>query len=145
MAAISDSIEIHAPPTAAFEVVSNLEEMGKFSPENTGGQWVKGANHAAMGAQFKGTNRSGSQSWTTTATVVEFTPPTNFAFEVKFGPVKVARWTYLIEETANGSRVTESWVDRRSPVVRTVARTPVKDRASFIRETLQKIKAHLEA
>ena len=148
MSAVTETIEIHAAPTTVFDAVTKLENMGQFSPENTGGQWIKGADRAALGARFKGTNRSGEQTWNTTATVVEFTAPHNFAFEVTFGPVKVARWTYLIEETANGSRVTESWVDRRNGVVRRMARTPVTDRDSFTRdslhETLTKLKAFLE-
>jgi hypothetical protein len=149
MSSFSESIEINAAPQAVFDTVSKLEVMGQFSPENTGGEWTKGATGASVGAKFKGTNVSGKASWSTTATIVTCRAPTSFAFEVTVGPAKVARWTYDIEATAGGSKVTETWIDRRSALVKKLARTPVTDRDTFTQEsiktTLAKLKEHLES
>jgi len=68
---------------------------------------------------------------------------------VTFGPFKVSRWRYEIEPTATGSRVTESWSDRRGSFVRNRTKGIVADREAFtrqsIRSTLDAIKASLEA
>ena len=65
----SDSIEIAASPEAVFATLSNLPEMGRLSPENTGGEWLGGATGPALGAKFKGTNARGSDTWSTTVRV----------------------------------------------------------------------------
>jgi hypothetical protein len=148
MALISDTVDIGATPESVFDTVSHLERVGEFSPENTGGEWADGATGPALGANFRGTNSNGTKSWSTKARVVAFERPSDFAFEVHVGPVKVARWAYKIEATAAGSHVTESWVDRRSSLVRRFSGAIEKDRESFTREsirtTLANLKAHLE-
>jgi hypothetical protein len=111
---LSQSIEINASPEEVFRTVTDLPAMGRLSPENTGGEWLNGATGPAVGARFKGRNANGAKTWTTTVTVVEFSAPSTFAFEVNVGPAKVARWAYAVEATPTGSRVTESWTDRRS-------------------------------
>jgi hypothetical protein len=150
MSQLSESIEINASTDIAFRAVSDLPSMGQYSPENTGGEWLGGAEGPTIGAKFKGTNANGAKSWTTTSTVVEFTPPSAFAFEVTVGPSKVARWSYAIEPTASGCKVTESWIDRRSAISRWVGgkASGRGDRADFtaqsIRETLSNLKNKLE-
>ncbi|MGC2486175.1 MAG: SRPBCC family protein [Acidimicrobiales bacterium] len=147
---LSESVDINAPAESAFRAVTDLPSMGQYSPENTGGQWLGSAEAPALGAKFKGTNANGTKSWTTTSTVVEFTPPSAFAFEVTVGPSKVARWSYSIETTASGCRVTESWVDRRGALSRWVGgkASGRVNRAGWtagsIRETLANLKNKLE-
>lgn len=111
---VSQSIDIAASPEDVFRVITDLPSMDRLSPENTGGEWLDGASGPALGVKFKGTNVNGTKSWSTTVTIAEFVPPTSFAFEVTVGPAKVARWSYVVESTPTGSRVTESWTDRRS-------------------------------
>ena len=109
---LSESVDINAPADTVFRAVSDLPSMGQYSPENTGGEWLGGVQGPAIGAKFKGTNANGAKSWTTTSRVVEFTPPSAFAFEVTVGPAKVARWSYSIEPTA--SRLSRDGVLDRS-------------------------------
>jgi polyketide cyclase/dehydrase/lipid transport protein len=150
MKELTESVDIDAPADNVFRAVSDLPSMGQYSPENTGGEWLGGAQGPSIGAKFKGTNANGAKSWTTTCTVVEFTPPRAFAFEVTVGPSKVARWSYSIEPTASGCRVTESWIDRRSALSRWAGgkASGRNDRADFtarsIRETLNNLKNKLE-
>jgi uncharacterized protein YndB with AHSA1/START domain len=149
MASISDSVDIAASPEAVFEAVSHLEKMGQFSPENTGGTWLKGATGPSLGAQFRGTNQSGKKSWTTGVKVVTYDKPHAFAFEVTAGPAKVALWSYEITATDSGSRVSETWLDRRGKVGAMFSKFIRTDREEFtrtsIRTTLENLKAHLEA
>jgi hypothetical protein len=147
---LSQTIEINATPEEVFRTVTDLPAMGRLSPENTGGKWLNGAQGPAVGAKFKGTNANGSKSWTTSVTVVEFTPPSAFAFEVNVGPAKVARWAYVVEATSTGSRVTESWTDRRSALSKWIGgkSSGVAHRDQFtvqsIQTTLENLKKTLE-
>jgi hypothetical protein len=147
---LSQSIEINASPDEVFRTVTDLPAMGRLSPENAGGEWLNGATGPAVGARFKGRNANGTKSWTTTATVVEFSAPNSFAFEVNVGPAKVARWAYAVEATPTGSRVTESWTDRRSALSKWIGgkSSGVAHRDQFtvesIRTTLDNLKKTLE-
>lgn len=147
---LSQSIDINASPADVFRTITDLPAMGRLSPENTGGKWLNGADGPAVGAKFKGTNANGSKSWTTTVTVIELTPPSAFAFEVNVGPAKVARWAYAVEATPTGSRVTESWTDRRSALSKWIGgkSSGVAHRDQFtvqsIQTTLDNLKKTLE-
>jgi polyketide cyclase/dehydrase/lipid transport protein len=83
---------------------------------------VKGATGPALGAVFKGTNRNGIRRWSTTVTVIVCEPGKVFEFAVTSGPLAVANWRYEFEETETGCRVTESWLDKRTPWFASVAR-----------------------
>ena len=107
------SLEIAAPPEKVWALVSDLPRMGEWSPENAGGKWVKGATGPALGAVFEGVNKNGFRRWSTVVTVVGCEPNKVFEFAVTSGPLKVATWRYEFEETDDGCRVTESWVDQR--------------------------------
>ena len=149
MSEISHSIEIAVSPAKVFEAVSHLELMGQFSPENTGGRWLKGATGPAQGVKFRGTNTNGKKNWTTLATVVSCESPSQFAFEVTVGPAKVSRWEYRIEPTASGSLVSETWTDRRSSLAKRLSKSIRADREEFTRHSIQTtlagLKSHLES
>lgn len=150
MTSLSRSIDIKTAPERVFRAIVDLPAMGRFSPENTGGQWLQGAVGPALGVRFKGTNANGTRKWTTTATIVEFEPPSSFVFEVTVGPAKVARWSYCVEPIAGGCRVTESWTDRRNVLAKWIGgkssgrvdRTEFTDRS--IETTLANLKRALE-
>ena len=148
MELIQRSIEISATPEKVFPLIAHLERMGEFSPENTGGTWVRGATGPEVGARFKGTNARSGQRWTTLATVTTYLLPTAFVFEVTAGPFKVARWAYEIEATTSGCKVTESSTDRRGRFVRLFEKGG-GDRAAYtatsIEQTLANLKAACEA
>jgi Polyketide cyclase / dehydrase and lipid transport len=114
--------DIAAPAEKVWMLVTDLPRMGEWSPENAGGKWAKGATGPALGAVFTGTNKNGLRRWSTTVTVVGCQPHTLFEFAVTSGPLAVATWRYDIEDTDNGCRVTESWIDQRKRWFATVAR-----------------------
>lgn len=149
MTTTAASLDIAASPDLVFAAISDLEQMGRFSPENTGGEWLGGARGPGLGVKFRGANANGGKTWTTTATITEFAPPTKFAFEVTVGPVKVSRWSFELEPSPIGTRITETWLDRRPWLVRRFYSSPVADREAFtvasIATTLERLKAHLEA
>jgi hypothetical protein len=111
---VVETREMAAPAEKVWAMVSDLPRMGEWSPENQGGRWVKGATGPALGAVFRGKNRSGLRRWSTTVTVIECRPGQVFEIAITFGPVGISNWRYEFEETANGCRVTESWHDQRT-------------------------------
>lgn len=138
---------VSAPPEKLWGLVSDITRMGDWSPETTGAAWSGGADRPAVGARFKGTNRNGSRSWKTECVVVSCDPGRNFAFDVKAGPLKVARWSYEFEAVEGGCRVVERWEDHRGPVITWLSPlvSGTKDRAERNRETMTETLSRLAA
>ena len=142
-----------APAQQVYELVSDLPRMGEWSPENTGGRWLRGATGPAAGAKFRGTNRAGWRFWSTTVTVTAAEPGRRFAFEVDAAGIPISTWEYEFAESGSdgGCRVTERWKDRRPGWMRAVSvpMMGVRDRAAHNRrnmqETLRRVKAAAEA
>jgi len=108
----SVTVRIAASPERVYEVVSDVTQMGRLSPECTGGRWLGGVTGPAVGARFKGTNKRGMVRWSTTNRVVAAEPGREFSFETKQSGT---RWTYRLEPDGDGTLVTESrapWRDR---------------------------------
>lgn len=147
---VSVTVHVDAAPAAVYALVSDLPRMGEWSPENTGGRWIGGATGPNVGARFKGTNRNGIRRWSTTVTVVEATAGEAFAFDVAYGPLPVAHWSYRIAAADRGCDVTETWEDRRTGLMNVLGAlgSGVRDRRTFtetsIRTTLDRLKAAAE-
>src|SRR3546814_8819948 len=108
----SVTVRIAAPPERIYAIVTDIENMGRLSPECTGGRWLAGATGPRVGARFKGTNKRGLMRWSTTNLVVDAEHDRRFAFETKQSG---ARWSYVIGPDGDGTLVTDSrssWRDR---------------------------------
>lgn len=139
---------IAAPPERVWSMLSDVSRMGEWSPETTGCEWRKGASGPAVGARFRGRNELGKRSWKTDCVVTDAEPGRAFAFEVKAGPIGIARWEYRIEQTDDGgSRVEERWTDLRHKVLLKPSKliSGVDDRASHNRESMEQTLERLAA
>ena len=138
---------IAAPAGSLYGMVSDLPRMGEWSTENTGGKWLKGATGPAVGARFKGANRSGWRRWSTTVEVVVAEPGREFAFDVSAHGLPVARWGYRFEPADGGTTVTEYWEDHRSPLIAKITglAVGVSDRAAHNRAGMEATLARLAA
>lgn len=141
---------IAADPVHLYELVSDVTNMGRWSPETTKCKWLKGAIGPVVGAKFRGSNKAAWRRWQTTSTVVAADPGERFAFDVGFGPVNIARWTYEFHAEGEGTRVVERWDDRRpksfkkpSAVVMNVPDRPEHNREGMV-ATLANLKAAVE-
>jgi hypothetical protein len=111
---LTRSTQVDAPAELVWSLVTDLPAMGKLSPENTGGEWRKGATGPVVGARFRGRNRNGWRRWSTDVLVTRCDPGKSFAFAVSSFGVPVAEWAYDITAGADGGcTVAESWADRR--------------------------------
>jgi hypothetical protein len=116
------SRDIAAPSEKVWGLVSDLPRMGEWSPENRGGKWLNGASGPATGAEFSGRNSNGVRKWSTKVTVVDCAPGQAFEIVVSLGPFTISSWRYDFEDTPGGCRVTESWDDHRTALMRLMGR-----------------------
>ncbi len=139
MSDLEVSRTIAALPEKLYDMVSDMPRMGEWSPENTGGQWLKGATGPTFGARFQGTNKNEKKGWTTTSIIDEADRGQAFAFRVVVGPIKVARWGYRFEAVDGGTKVTETWDDQRGWLARKAggSASGVHDRLSFNRSSME--------
>lgn len=141
---------VAASPEKVYEMVSDLPRMGEWSPENTGGKWVKGASGPAVGAVFQGTNQLGRKKWKTVSKVTAADVGREFAFDVTAAGMKVAGWGFTISPAADlvgGSTVTHWWDDHRNPVIAKITGLAlgVKDRAAHNRSNMEHMLERLTA
>ncbi|MCF8609503.1 SRPBCC family protein [Gordonia sp. HY285] len=99
---IEDSIEIDASPEAVWSVISDLKRMGEWSPQCK--KMIVFGGDVKQGARTLNVNRRGPLVWPTSAKVVAFEPNREIAFRITENHTV---WSYRIEPTATGSRVTE--------------------------------------
>jgi hypothetical protein len=118
---VSDTIWIDVAPEAAYDAVSDVTQMGRWSPENTGATLARPADAAYVGMHFVGSNKRGPARWQTRCTVTAADRGSRFAFDVdRYGiapvllPVSVASWAYAFEPQDGGTLVTETWHDGRT-------------------------------
>lgn len=135
------TVERSVPLTAdvAYRLVSDVTNMGRWSPETTSCRWIGGAARAASGARFRGSNRRGSFRWTTTCTVVDSEPGRRFSFDVRYGVLPMARWTYEFESSSEECTVRETWIEHRPRWLIALDRVifGIADRAEHNRQTMQ--------
>ena len=68
---VAVEISIAAPPARVWELVTDLQLMGHWSPEYQGGEWLDGATGPMLGARFKGRNKRLGREWESVSTVLE--------------------------------------------------------------------------
>ena len=150
VATVSVTQEIAAPAELVWALVTDLPRMGEWSPENLGGEWVKGATGVAVGARFKGRNKNGSKAWSTSVVVNELEAPQKFSFALMALGKNWCDWVYEITPTAAGCTVTHSWLDHRSKVANILGKfvSGVSERSEHNRrnmeETLKNLKTAAE-
>lgn len=131
-------------------MISDVTRMGEWSPEATGGRWVGRVREPQVGAAFWGVNRNRWHRWATFCRITEADVGRRFAFDSKLG-FPFANWAFDFEPTPAGCKVTQTWTDRRNPVIRRVGwlADGVRDRpahnAAGMEETLDRLAAAAEA
>ncbi len=100
---IEGSIDVEASPSAVWEVVADLRRMGERSPQCKRMFILRGP--VREGTVTVNLNNRGPLWWPTTAKVTRFERERVLAFHV---PINGTTWTYELEPTASGTRLTES-------------------------------------
>jgi uncharacterized protein YndB with AHSA1/START domain len=111
---VSVSKAIAATPEEVWSLITDLPAMGRWSPENDGGDWIRGATGPELGAKFRGKNSWEGKSWKAPVTITEYDAPRRFTFQMRIGPFGGADWSFDIEPTPNGCNVTQMWVQKET-------------------------------
>jgi hypothetical protein len=103
-----------------WSLISDVTQIGRFSPETFEAEWIGGTTGPAVGARFRGhvkRNEKGPVYWTE-CTVVACEPGREFAFVMQskpfglpIGPRGIVQltWSYVLVEVDGGTDVTESF------------------------------------
>lgn len=143
------SLHIDAPAERIYDLVTDVTQMGRWSPECTGGTWLDGGG-PTTGARFKGSNKRGLMRWSTKCTITKADRPSAFEWQVaESGMV----WGYRFEPDGEGTLVTEYREKTREIpfYVKLVQRSGLigRDREHLMvegmRQTLERVKAAAEA
>ncbi|MGV9313688.1 SRPBCC family protein [Streptomyces sp. NPDC003691] len=149
---VSVSLEIGVPPELVYATVTNVADMGRWSPECTGADLAEAPAAIRPGTGFTGHNDSGRRPWSTRCRVTAADPGERFSFLVRALGLRVSIWSYRLEPLDSGrrTRVTETWTDQRGPLMLWIGRqvSGVQDRAEYNRAsmetTLERLKEFLE-
>jgi uncharacterized protein YndB with AHSA1/START domain len=99
------SIDIAAPPEKVWSLLTDVTQMGRWSPECNRCAWLDGAAGPKVGAKFKGWNKRGLMRWSTVSTVVTADEPSHFAWQVDNSGMQ---WGYKFDDDGEGAtHVTE--------------------------------------
>lgn len=105
------TVHMAAPADQIWNLVADIGNTGRFSPETFEAEWLGGATGPALGAKFRGhvkRNEIGPVYWTT-CRVTACEPGREFGFEVLVGDRPVNNWHYTFTPVGDGTDVTESF------------------------------------
>lgn len=102
---------MNAEPLTVWNLVSDVTQMGSYSPEVFEAEWLDGASGPEVGARYRGhvrRNEIGPIYWTT-CEVTECVPGKVFEFAVIIGGKAANTWRYEFAAADGGTDVTESF------------------------------------
>lgn len=149
-----DEVTVHvaAPPEKVWELVADVTQVGRLSPETFEAEWVGGATGPAVGARFRGHVRRGGRGpvvYWTECVVTACEPGREFAFDVLGAGRKVNSWRYVFTPSGDGTDVTESFQLATGPATRLYWAVAGWVRGPFnrrnLRTTLERLRAAAEA
>ena len=144
------TVTMTASAEQIWEVITDIANIGRYSPETFEAEWLDGAAGPALGAKFRGhvrRNEIGPVYWTT-CRVTACEPGREFGFEVLVGDRAVNNWHYRLTPSQGSTDVTESFHLSASPLVSlySVFGGQLRKRRNLrdMRKTLERIKAVVE-
>jgi len=102
---ISESVDIEAPPEVVFTILADPRQHSRIDGSGSVQNLLKGPDRLSKGATFGMDMKLFGLPYKIRNTVVEFEDDRRIAWR-HFGG---HRWRYLLEPTADGTRVTESF------------------------------------
>ncbi|MCV7038431.1 cyclase [Mycolicibacterium moriokaense] len=146
----SVTVFMAAPADKIWELIADVRNTGRFSPEVMEAEWLGGATGPALGARFRGhvkRNEIGPVYWTK-CKVTACEPGHEFGFAVLAGEKALNNWHYKLTPVDGGTEVTESFrLDDSLPMKlfslfggQLRRRRNIRD----MRKTLERIKAVVE-
>ena len=107
----SATVHMAAEAQRIWELIADVRNIGRYSPETFEAEWLDGAAGPVVGARFRGhvrRNGIGPVYWTT-CRVTECDPGREFGFVVLIGDRAANHWHYRLQPAGSGTDVTESF------------------------------------
>jgi hypothetical protein len=102
-------IVIDAPAAVVWDLVTDINMPARYSDEFKGAEWIDGATHPEVGAQFQGSNAHPALgAWQTTCTVIECEPERSFAYVNGDPEAPMATWRFRLEPAGEQVRLIQS-------------------------------------
>jgi hypothetical protein len=147
----SVTVAMNATPQQIWDLITDVTQTGRYSPETFEAEWLDGATAPAVGAKFRGhvnRNNKGMKYWTT-CKITDSEPGRVFEFAVVFGDQVANTWRYELVARGGSTDVTESF--RLEPTGfnkiywKIFGRARGRTNRNGMRTTLDRIKAVVEA
>lgn len=145
----SVTVHMSGRPDQVWNLIADIRNTPKYSPEVFESEWLDGATGPALGARFRGhvkRNEIGPIYWTT-CRVTACTPGEEFGFAVLVGGRAVNNWHYRFEPSGTSTKVTESFRTASAPWLKPLEKLYFLRRRRNIRDmttTLNRIKDYVE-
>jgi hypothetical protein len=114
--------EVATTPEALYAVASDVTRIGDWSHECKGATWHGGAQGPAVGARFRGRNRTGWRRWSRLCEVTVLDPPNRLAWRTvgAMGWVDSTEWQLTFTGLEDGrTRITQHYrVLKSNPLLR---------------------------
>ncbi len=107
----SATVHMAAHADKIWNLIADVGNTGRFSPETFEAEWLGDATGPALGARFRGhvrRNGIGPVYWTV-CEVTACEPGHEFGFAVLLGDRPVNNWHYRLVPAGDGTDVTESF------------------------------------
>ena len=100
-----------ATPAQVWAVLADVTRIGEWSHECRGAVWLDGADRAAVGARYRGTNRAGRTRWSRCCTIVTAEPDRELAWETEPSPLyrDSTRWRIVLQPEGDGTRIVQTF------------------------------------
>jgi hypothetical protein len=147
----SRSTEVAGTAEAIYDLVADLPQMGRWSPECRTVEWTGGASAPRVGATFVGHNRGGPgglMRWKRAGRVLVAERGREFSFVTEEGGRESTVWTYRFEPEAGHTTVTETYEVRWIPTWARVVDVPTnraRELGESMEHTLARLKGAVEA
>lgn len=105
---------VDAPPERVWDLLAEVTEVPRFSPECVHAEWVEPSGGPTVGARFVGVNRNEFLEWQVTCQIVECERPNRFGWVVLDAHERPdrpsSRWSYeLVPLDGGGTMVREEF------------------------------------
>ncbi|MEN4446764.1 SRPBCC family protein [Mycobacterium sp. SMC-21] len=107
-------ITINAPVAKVWALISDLDNMPKWSPQC---RVMKAVGAVKVGTKTVNLNRRGALFWPTTSTITAVDPQKKLSFRVN---TNNTQWTYDLEPAGTGTKLT---VSRHAEAVKPISST----------------------
>jgi len=107
----SVEIDIDAPPTVVWAIVTDISFGARFSEEFVGARWADGHDRAALGAGFIGSNKhTAIGEWDVSCFVHRYVEHSEFGWVTSSVDHPGAQWLFTLTPLDSGTRLRYSMI-----------------------------------